>query len=332
MSVHGGMVRLFVPLIGANLLAWGLALAFFHGNALLLGAACLAYTFGLRHAVDADHIAAIDNVTRKLVHTGQRPISVGLFFSLGHSAVVWLAAPGIALAANSAAARLEFMRRIGGTFGNSVSMLFLFGIALANVLVLKDITGAIGRDRQGEARALLSAPRGLYTRLFQPIFHMVSHPRHMLFVGFLFGLGFDTATEIGVLGISAAAASRGVSVWSILMLPALFTVGMSLVDTLDSTLMTRIYGWAFVEPVRKLNYNLAVTFLSVVTALVVGGMEASTLVGAQLDKSAALRGSLGRLNEALSQFGYRLGFGIAVTFSALWLASVWFHRHMRYRA
>jgi high-affinity nickel-transport protein len=328
------MARLFVPLVAANLLAWGLAFALFHGSPLLLGAGVLAYTFGLRHAVDADHIAAIDGVTRKLVHTGQRPRSAGLFFSLGHSAVVWLASPGIALAANSAAPRMEFMRRIGGTLGMSVSLLFLSAIALANVLVLRDILAAMRRHRRGEApaRAVLDgicASRGVYGRLLQPAVRMVSQPRHMLLVGFLFGLGFDTATEIGVLGISAAAASRGISIWSILIFPALFTAGMSLVDTLDSALMTGAYGWACVDSVRKLHYNLAVTFFSVVTAVLVGGMEACALVGTRLGESVPLQGLLGRLSEALSQSGYRTGLGIGATFAALWLASVLLHRHVR---
>ncbi len=314
-------------LAAVNLLAWALVLACFHGRPLLLAAALLAYGFGLRHALDADHIAAIDNVTRKLMHSGQRPSTTGLFFSLGHSAVVWLASPGIALAATAAAPRMEFMRRIGATLGAGVSMLFLLVIAVANLMVLKEILGAIRRHRQGHApsgaaRQDAAAAPGFSGRLLQPLLRMVSRPRHMLLVGFLFGLGFDTATEIGVLGISAAAASQGVSVWSILIFPALFTAAMSLVDTLDSAMMTGAYGWAAVDPARKLYYNLAVTFFSVVTALAIGGMEASAFLRTRLHLPAPLQG----------QFGYRVGLGIVATFAGLWLGSALFHRLQRARA
>ena len=314
MRVHPDTVRLLIPLIAANLAVWGLAVATFHGHPMLLGAAVLAYTFGLRHAVDADHIAAIDNVTRKLVHVGQRPTSAGLYFSLGHSAVVWLAAPGIALAAKTAAPRIEAMRLIGAALGTGVSVLFLCAIAVANVWVLKDIVRAIRRRRRGEAPAseALDAdvvPRGLYGRVLRPLIRMVSRPRHMLLVGVLFALGFDTATEIGVLGISATAASGGLSMWSILLFPALFTVAMSLVDTLDSALMTEAYAWALVDPERKLQYNLAVTFISVMAAFIIGGVEI-----------------FGQWSGGSGSLGLWIGYTIGPTLAALWLANLLFHR------
>jgi high-affinity nickel-transport protein len=286
----------------------------------LLGAAVLAYIFGLRHAVDADHIAAIDNVTRRLVHAGQRPTAAGLYFSLGHSAVVWLAAPGIALAAKTAAPRIEALHLIGGTLGAGISALFLLAIAVANLWVLRDIVRAIRRRRRGEAAASEAlaadiAPRGFYARLLQPLTKMVSLPRHMLLVGVLFGLGFDTATEIGVLGISATAASGGLSMWSILLFPALFTVAMSLVDALDSALMTEAYAWARVDPDRKLQYNLAVTFLSVVAALTIGGVEI-----------------IGTWSGASGSLGSWLGYTIGPALAGLWLASLLFHRLRGWRA
>ncbi len=313
-----GAVRLILPLVAANIAAWGLAYTIFHHSGVLMGAAFLAYTLGLRHAFDADHIAAIDNVTRKLMQAGQRPVAAGLYFSLGHSAVVWLASIGIAVAVNTACPPMEFLHRIGGTVGTGVSALFLLGIAATNLVVLKGIVGAIRRQRRGETierKELdeLLVPKGLYARLVRPVFRMVSKSRHMLIVGILFGLGFDTATEIGVLGISAVAAGNGLPIWYILIFPALFTAGMSLVDTLDSTFMSGAYGWAFVEPGRKLYYNLTITFVSVVAALVVGGIEAMTLIPE--DFWRPVQGVPGGL-----------GYVIAATLALLWAGWTLLHR------
>lgn len=325
MKPGGEAVPLFACLTTANLLAWGLALAFFHGNAVLLGAALLAYALGLRHAVDADHIAAIDNVTRKLIQAGRRPIDTGLYFSLGHSTVVWLASIGIAVAAGSL--HMNLLRHLGSVVGTGVSALFLLAIAAANILVLVSIAEAVCRHRRGDAIEVqdldrVLAPQGFYTRFLTPFLRMVSKSRHMFLVGFLFGLGFDTASEIGVLGISASAAGNGLSIWSILIFPALFTAGMSLIDTLDSTLMTGAYGWASVEPARKLYYNLAVTALSVAVALVVGGIEAATLIREHLGTTHAASHLFDRLNQGIGGFGY----GIIAGFASLWLASALIQR------
>ena len=304
--------RLILSLVAANLVAWGLAYTAFHGSAVLMGAAVLAYTLGCRHAVDADHIAAIDNATRRLSASGRRPATTGLYFSLGHSAVVWLASVGIALAASAAGPQFAHLRSIGRLFGTGVSVLFLLGLAAANLLVLKGIVAAIRRQKQGETIThehidAVLAPRGFYARLLKPVFRMVSKSRHMFVVGVLFGLGFDTATEIGVLGISAAAAGGGLPIWTILIFPALFTAGMSLLDTLDSALMAGAYGWAFVEPSRKLYYNFTVTFVSVVVALVVGGLELMTMIPAGLWASP------------MPEMPGWLGFAVIGLFAALWL-------------
>ena len=330
MRLRAEIVRLFGPLIAANLLAWGLAVLVFGREPMLMGAAVLAYMLGLRHAVDADHIAAIDNATRKLIAARQRPLATGLYFSLGHSAVVWLASLGIALLATAAGPRMDMLRHVGATVGTGVSVLFLFGIAAANLVVLKSILGAIRRHRDGmpptsddfETRL---APTGIVVRLLRPVFKLVSKARHMFLVGFLFGLGFDTATEIGVLGISAAAAGNGLPVWSILIFPALFTVGMSLVDTLDSVLMTGAYGWAFAEPSRKLYYNLTVTFFSVVVAVAVGGVEALSLVRDRLAGPA--QALVARLGDGMDGAGY----AIVAAFLGFWLMSllVWRRRNAR---
>lgn len=277
-SLRSRCIVTYTGLIAANLLAWGWALLAFRDYPVLLGTALLAYSFGLRHAVDADHIAAIDNVTRKLMQEGQRPLGVGLFFSLGHSTVV--VGLSIAIAATTAALQdnFESFKAVGGIIGTSVSAFFLFAIAAANLLVLAGVWKTFRRVRAGgsfveeELNALLSS-RGLLGRIFRRLFRLVRSSWHMYPLGFLFGLGFDTATEVGLMGISASQASAGLPVWSILVFPALFTAGMSLVDTIDSTLMLGAYDWAFAKPIRKLYYNLTITAVSVLIAVLVGGVE-----------------------------------------------------------
>ncbi|MBI1773727.1 MAG: HoxN/HupN/NixA family nickel/cobalt transporter [Proteobacteria bacterium] len=303
------IVALYVVLIGANLAVWAWALIAFDAYPVLLGTALLAYSFGLRHAVDADHIAAIDNVTRKLMQEGERPVAVGFFFSLGHSSVVVLASAAIALAASSLESRFQLFREIGGIIGTSVSALFLFAIAIANIFILNAVYRSFRRARQGgpavddDLDGLL-AGRGLMARLFRPMFRLVSRSWHMYPLGILFGLGFDTASEIGLLGISAAEAAKGLPIWSILIFPALFTAGMSLVDATDNLLMLGVYGWALVKPIRKLYYNLTITFVSVVVALVIGGVEALGLIASNLELSGAFWELVAALNENFGMLGY----------------------------
>src|ERR1700761_4903410 len=261
-----------------NLVVWLWAILVFHPYPLLLGTALLAYSLGLRHAVDADHIAAIDNVTRKLMQAGKRPITVGLMFSLGHSTIVVLASAGIAATALALQSRMDGVKEIGGLIGTLVSTLFLFLIALMNLLILRSVVRAFRRVQRGEPYVdddfdILLADRGFLARIFRPLFRLVTKSWHMYFLGFLFGLGFDTATEVGLLGISAAGAAHGMSVWSILVFPALFTAGMTLIDTTDGILMLGAYGWAFVKPVRKLYYNITITTISVVVAVLVGSIK-----------------------------------------------------------
>src|SRR5258708_38859079 len=250
------LIALYAALFATNIAVGVWAFAIFSGDSILLGTALLAYSLGLRHAVDADHIAAIDNVTRKLMQEGKRPIGVGFYFSLGHSTVVVLATAAIAATAGALQSRFPGLREVGGIIGTSVSALFLFAIAIVNLFVLASVYRTFRAVRRGERlieddlNAFL-ASRGLLGRLFRPLFRLVGKSWHMYLLGFLFGLGFDTATEIGLLGIAAAEASRGLSIWSILVFPALFTAGMSLVDTIDSVLMLGAYGWAFDIPAVK---------------------------------------------------------------------------------
>jgi nickel/cobalt transporter (NiCoT) family protein len=283
--------------------------------------------FGLRHAVDADHIAAIDNVVRKLMQKGQRPLSVGLFFSLGHSTVVILATVGVALTAAAFQEQLEEFRTVGSMIGVSVSSAFLLIIAAINVVILVNVYGVFQRVKNGGSNAaedldLSLAKGGLLARIFHRLFRMIRRSWHMYPLGFLFGLGFDTATEIGLLGIAAAQGSSGLPIWSILVFPVLFTAGMTLLDTTDSVLMTGAYGWAFVKPVRKLYYNLTITFASVVVAVLIGGVQALNLIAGKFGLTGGLWDAVGELNDV---FG-ALGFVIIGIFVACWLVSILVYR------
>ena len=312
----------YAVLVAANVAAWTWALIAFVDRPILLGTALLAYMFGLRHAFDADHIAAIDNVVRKLMQEGKSPYSVGFFFSLGHSTVVVLASVVIAAAAIAMQGRLDAFHNVAGAIGTSVSALFLLAIGVANLLILKSVWSAFGRARRGEKiidedlDALL-AGGGLLARIFRPVFRVVSKSCHMYPIGFLFGLGFDTATEIGLLGISATQAAQGMSFWTVLVFPALFTAGMSLMDTTDSVLMIGAYGWAFVNPIRKLWYNLTITAASVTVALFIGGVEALGLIGDKLE----LEGGLWRIIDGLNDHLANFGFAIVAIFIAIWAIS-----------
>jgi high-affinity nickel-transport protein len=332
-GLKGRLAGTFALLIAANVAAWAWALVAFHDYPVLIGMAFLAYTFGLRHAVDVDHIAAIDNVTRKLMQDGRRPIAVGFYFSLGHSTVVVLATAAIVVATTALQSRFESFRMVGGLIGTSVSALFLFIVAAANVLILRSIYRTFRRVRHGgefveEDLNHLLSQRGALGRLFRPMFRLVARSWHMYPLGFLFGLGFDTATEIGLLGISAAEASRGLPIWSIMVFPALFTAGMSLVDTADGVLMLGAYGWAFAKPIRKLYYNLTITLISVLVAVLVGGIEALGLIAGELSLEGPFWTFVGALNENFGHLGY---FVIAI-FAVAWLVSIAIYRLKRYDA
>jgi high-affinity nickel-transport protein len=316
-------------LVVANVAAWAWALIAFRDYPALLATAFVAYGFGLRHAVDADHIAAIDNVTRKLMQEGKRPVGVGMFFSLGHSTIVVLASVGIAATATALKDRFDTFRDIGGIVGTLVSGLFLLAIAAMNLVILVGLWRqfrAVRAGTQAVADVDVSFGGGPLARLFRPMFRMIGRSWQMYPLGFLFGLGFDTATEIGLLGIAAAGASKGLSIWSILVFPALFTAGMSLVDSLDSVLMLGAYGWAFVKPLRKLYYNLTITLLSALVAIVVGGIEVLGLIGDQFALDGKFWDGIGWLND---NFG-SIGFVIVGLFAAGWAASAVIYRVKRY--
>jgi high-affinity nickel-transport protein len=332
-NIRGKVIAVYGLLFIFNVAAWLWAVIAFGRYPILLGTAALAYSFGLRHAFDADHIAAIDNVTRKLMQEGRRPVGVGLFFSLGHSTIVVALTIAIAITATALQDRFEAFKSFGGIVGTLVSALFLFAIAIANIIVLASLWRTFQTVKRGgrfvqEDLDLMLANRGLLGRLFRRFFRLIERSWQMFPLGLLFGLGFDTATEIGLLGISASQASQGLSIWSILVFPALFTAGMTLIDTTDSILMLGAYGWAFIKPIRKLYYNLTITAVSVIVAVIVGGLETLNLIGDQLGLTdgGGFWGAIGSLNDNFGMLGYL----IVGVFLAAWAISYVVYRINRY--
>jgi high-affinity nickel-transport protein len=276
-GLHAAGIALLVPAIAAH--------------PMLLGLGLLAYTLGLRHAFDVDHVAAIDNIVRKLIAQRRDPLGVGFYFSLGHSTVVCLMAVGTALFARWAAA-LPALRTVGGTLGTIVSGGFLLVIGIINLFILFETIVLLARVRRGEAvddpLDQLLGSRGFLARIARPLFNFVTSSRQMYPIGFLFGLGFDTASEVALLALSAGVAAGALPVGGVIALPLLFAAGMTLMDTTDGVFMTRAYRWALSTPLRKIYYNLAVTGLSVAAALIVGSVEIIAVAGKGLDQAGAI--------------------------------------------
>lgn len=330
-DVRARIFSMYGLLFVANVAAWVWALVAFHNYPVLLGTSFLAYAFGLRHAVDADHIAAIDNVTRKLMQQGKRPVGVGFFFSLGHSTIVVGLSVAIALTSVAIKNRFQSFAAVGGIIGTSISAFFLIAIAIANIMILMSVYRTFQHVKAGGAFVdedlnLILSQRGFFGRVFRNLFRLIEHSWQMYPVGFLFGLGFDTATEVGLLGISATEATKGLPIWSILVFPALFAAGMALVDSTDSILMLGAYGWAFVKPIRKLYYNITITAISVLVALLVGGIEVLGLIGGHFKIHGAVWDMIGSLND---NFGI-VGFAIIGVFVASWAVSIFIYRLNRY--
>jgi len=324
------IVALYIALLLGTVLVWTWAMIALAGRPALLGTAFLAYVLGLRHAVDADHIATIDNVVRKLMQEGKRPYAVGLFFSLGHSLSIVVAVAVIASAAFALQGRFAEFKSIGAVIGTGASAFFLLAIAVINLVILRGVWKSFRKARRGEPveeqelNALL-AGRGLLARLFRPLFRMVSRSWQMFPVGFLFGLGFDTATEISLFAVAASQASGGMTLGTIMIFPALFTAGMTLIDTTDSVLMVGAYGWAFLNPIRKIWYNLTITAISVVVALLIGGIEALGLMVDKLGLNGGFWNVIGDLNDGLANFGYL----VVGVFIASWAVSYLIYRWQR---
>lgn len=321
------LIGIFGILLAANGLVWLWALIALHDNPVLLGTAFLAYTFGLRHAVDADHIAAIDNATRKLMQEGERPVALGLFFSLGHSSIVIALSALVGVSAANISSTFPELKEIGGVVSTLASAGFLFILAFFNILLFRSVFRTFRQVKAGNAVTsdqmdLMLNGTGFLTRIFRSVFHMVSKSWHLFPIGFLFGLGFDTATEVALFGISAAQATSGMALSTILVFPALFTAGMSLVDTADGLLMIGAYGWAYERPIRKLFYNMTITGVSVIVALLVGGIETLGLIGDKFDLDGPFWDTIGALND---NFGV-LGYVIIGVFLLSWLVSIIIYR------
>ena len=295
------------------------------GTLMSIGTGLTAYAFGLRHAFDADHIAAIDNTTRKLRQEGRQPLAVGLFFALGHSTVVLLVAAGLALGANGLSHALSGTRihDIGAYVGTSLSAAFLIAIGLINLVILIGIIRSARNQHRADEPAVM--PGGIVMKLVGPLFKSLHSPWQMYGVGFLFGLGFDTATEIALLALAAGSAAGGLPWYATLSLPLLFAAGMSLMDSLDGIFVSSAYGWAMSNPSRKIYYNLSITSLSVAIALLIGTLETVTVVARALKLSGGMWDLVTGVNLSL--------LGIVITASVLftWLVgiSVWRLRAQR---
>jgi nickel/cobalt transporter (NiCoT) family protein len=304
-------------------------------GAFAAGTGVTAYTLGLRHAFDADHISAIDNTTRKLMAEGERPMSVGFFFSLGHSTIVFMLAFLFAIGVRAIGGQIQNggsqLHNLTGWIGTGLSGAFLYIIAALNVVILWGIVKVFremrtGRYDEAQLEHQLQA-RGLMNRCFGRFTKTISRPWQMYPIGVLFGLGFDTATEVTLLFLAAGAAGAGLPFYAILCLPILFAAGMSLLDTIDGTFMNFAYGWAFSKPVRKVFYNITITGLSVVVALAIGTIELSGLLASNLEA----QGPFWSWVEAIDV--NELGFIIVGLFVATWAValSIWHFGHIEER-
>lgn len=317
--------------LALHAVGWGLVIAYSSRYHALVGLAALAYSFGLRHAFDADHIAAIDNTTRKFLAQGRRVLGTGFFFSLGHSTVVFLASAAIAIGAKAASSRIGAFRGTGGLIGTGVSAGFLFLIGVLNLVVLLDIVRVYRGMKRGhyDNQSLQETldNRGFMNRFLGRLFRLINKSWHMYPLGFLFGLGFDTASEVALLATTATVAASELPFVAILALPIVFAAGMSLMDTADGVFMTQAYGWAFSNPLRKVYYNITVTGLSVAVALLVGTAEALQIVVDRLHVGGPLASLLDNLSLQ------NLGFVVVGMFVVAWAGSViiWKTRHIEER-
>jgi high-affinity nickel-transport protein len=332
----GGMLAVIVAL---NVIGWFIIIALVAPHhysvgtkTFGIGIGLTAYTLGMRHAFDADHIAAIDNTTRKLMNDGKRPLSVGFWFSLGHSTIVFALAFLLSLGVKALVGPVQnddsSLHHYTGLIGTSVSGTFLFIIAAINVVILVGILKVFRDMRRGvydeETLEHHLNNRGLMNRILRPIMKSITKPGQMYPVGLLFGLGFDTATEVALLVLAAAGAASALPWYAILALPILFAAGMCLFDTIDGTFMNFAYGWAFSRPVRKVFYNITITSLSVMVAVVIGGVELLGLLSQQLNVTGRFWTDMQNANINT------LGFVIVGLFVVTWVVAllIWRFGHI----
>jgi high-affinity nickel-transport protein len=320
----GKVALAFVVILAVTSIGFVASLVVGRGAEVLAGLGLVAYALGLRHAVDADHVAAIDNATRKLLQEGRRPLTVGTWFSLGHSTVVVALIVAFVVAARAIASSVPTLQSEGGLVGTLVSGGFLWLIGLANFAIVIGIYRAFKRVRRGELDEVgLDAAmerRGPMNRLANRLFRVVDRPRQMYPIGVLFGLGFDTATEVALIAISVGAGvSETVPVYYVLVLPLMFTAGMVMVDTADGVAMRMAYGWAFLNPLRKVYYNLTVTVVSVLVAWAIGSMELLQVISSELGLSGGIWKWLGGLDSTM-------GYWIVGLFVASWAVSMAYWR------
>ena len=332
----GGMTLLIVAL---HVIGWGVLgglvaphnYAVGQGQVFGIGLGVTAYTLGMRHAFDADHIAAIDNITRKLMADGKRPVSVGFWFSLGHSSIVFGLCGLFALGVKALAGQVEndasTLQQTTGLIGTAVSGVFLLIIGLINLVILRQIVAVFIKMRHGAYDEVALEEhlnkRGFMNRILGGVTKAVTKPWQMYPVGLLFGLGFDTATEVSLLVLAGGAAAFSLPWYAILTLPILFAAGMSLLDTIDGCFMNFAYGWAFSKPVRKVYYNITITALSVAVALIIGGIEIISILA---DKFSITGGPLAWIAGLdLNQVGY----AIVALFVLTWVVALLVWRFAR---
>jgi high-affinity nickel-transport protein len=306
LGLHIAGILGLVSVAGNNPTFWGLGL--------------LAYSFGLRHAFDVDHIAAIDNTVRKLIQQKQNPLGLGFFFSLGHSSVVFLMVIAIAFSVHWIQSKMPQMEEVGGLIGTTISGSFLIFIGIINIVILVNLYKVFQKLRKGAVQPdileELLEIKGFFSRLISPFYRLIKKSWHVYPIGFLFGLGFDTASEVGLLAITAGAAKSSISIFGILSLPLLFAAGMSLLDTADGMIMTKAYRWAFNTPIRKIYYNFTITSLSVAAAMLIGIVELAQAISKKLNLQSGFFQWVNELN-----FAY-LGYLLVGLFILTWGISV----------
>lgn len=324
-----GLALLYAAIIGVTLAGFFASIIIGRSYLLLAGLGVVAYVFGLRHAVDADHIAAIDNTTRKLMQEGKRPFTVGTWFSLGHSTIVVALIVALVFATRFVAGNIPALQSVGAVLGTLISGVFLWIIGIINLVIVLEIYSIFVRLRSGklneaELEKVLNS-RGFMNRYFGRLFKLIEKPWQIYPVGVLFGLGFDTASEVALIAISVGVGVTSTApIWMILILPLMFACGMVLVDTSDGVAMNFAYGWAFLKPIRKIYYNLTVTIISVAVALMIGSVELLQVLSGELSLTGGFWTWLNGLDFET------LGFGIIALFVFCWIISLAVYRYKNF--